>query len=382
MQEAPTTHATEVTTSETEKPVSKSEPTPIVEKGSQDSERPAIIDPGGDDKKETVKDEKEDAAKSEQEATEREKKGIVKEGSRQEPPVPLDVKEDPEEVEEDAELPKEAQVHDKETHVEKTGESKSEDDARVPGKKVVVDEKEQKKLIDRLNVLEQKVIKLSDDKKKEKEGESEADTKKTDTVDLQKHNRDALSDNGTHWEHGETGTTKHTNDSSERIARQQVDDEGQVQQKGGEERSVKPTQPVSPHPTQDGGADAAKEEEVTKEVASEVHKDQGPEDEQRDKEDGRGVEVGDSHVGKDLKREAPLEEDEREAEKEAPEERTKRDVFIEENPEEVNPDTTPSEAAQDLSPYPEADSKEGEGKDELEQDAATNTDGTTANADL
>lgn len=381
MLEVPTTHATEVTTSETEKPVSESEPTPIVEKGSQDSERPAVVDPGGVGKEETVKDAEEDAAKSEREATEREKKGLMKEGSRQEPPVPLEVKEDKEEVEDDAEPPEEAHDQDKETHGEETVESKSKDDAQGPGKKVVVDEEEQKKLMDRLNVLEQKVSKLSDVKKKE--GETEADTKETDTIDLQKHDRDAPADNATQGEHSKTGTTKHTNGSLERIARQQVDEE-LMHQGGGEEGSESPTQPVSPHLAQDGGTDAAKEEEVIKEAASDTHKDKEREDEPGDKENGQGVDVGDSRDGKDHNRVTPIEEGEKEVETEAQgaKERTKRDAFIEENPDEVNPDTTPTEAAQDLSPSPEAGSKGGEGVNELDQDTTTNTDGTTANADL
>ena len=398
LQEVPTTHATEVTTAETEKPTSESEPTPIVKKTSKYSDKPSITESSSDDKghsdtkEETVTNVTKDIAKSEHDATEREKKGLVKEGSRHEPPVPLDEKEDSDEEEETAKPPK------AESHSEETGESKSEDDVQVPGKKVVVDEQEQKKLLDRLNVLEQKVSKLSDDKKKVKE-----------------HNPIVPAENGTHGMHGPETGAKHSNESSEQVARQQVDEQRQVQQRGGKDVSV------SPQSLQDGRGDAAKAEDVTEKAESDTHSDKDREDEPRDKGNERNVEEGDSHEGKDLKREAPHEaEVTREAESDthtakdlkaepidkeneqdvkvddshdakdvkraAPykeeetnvetetqggKERTKRDTF--------NPDTIPSEG---LAPSAEAGIKGRKGEDEMVKDTNTNTDGTTSNADL
>lgn len=391
MQELSTTHMTKVTTSETEAPVSKSEPTPIVENGNQDRDLPVVPEPGGNEGK-TVK-EKEDIVKSKPEVTEQEKKGLVKEGSRQEPPVPLDVKEDSEEGK-GVEKPKESELHEKALQGKEADESRVGHDAQVPGKKVVVDEEEQKKLLDRLDILEQKVIKLSDGKKKE-EGESEADNKDTGTTDLQQHNKEATTDNGTHRVHGtETHVTKNVNRTLEQIALQRVGEEGHVK-------------PVS-HPVPDGGVGAAKDKDRSKQVVSDRQTDRSLEGGPPDRENGPDIGVDDSHEGKE-KRGVPEEDDslnkqgdthEREAleaddpnppvEKqvagetqgehsvsEKPQERTKR----EETPEQVNIDISPSEATQDPSLTSQSNS-EGERKGKLQQDTNTLTDGTTENSDL
>ena len=395
-QEVPTTHTTKVTTSETEAPLSKSEPTQNVENvenESRDGDQPVVQNSRNIEEK-SVK-EKEDVVKSEQQVTEQERKGLVKEGSRQEPPIPFDPKEEADKGKE-IKQPAEEQLHEKATQGKEANESRIEHEDHGPGK-VVVDEEEQKKLLNRLNILEQKVDQLSDDKKKEKGGESEAASKDTDAV-IPQHSMEGTANNGSqklprHDAHVKTSV----NWSSEHAQLQPVGEEGHGQQ-GDDEREDLKHVSITPVP---GGEDAtAGDGNRSKRAESHaqaglslavgaLNKESGPDVEADDSHKDKGAVPDNEHSPKkegganpEAEKEVTREEaqDEHNADGNPPE-RATRDVGQEGAPEQVNGDRTPSEEAQDTTLPSETDDKEGEGNDKL-QDTVTLVDGTTANSDL
>lgn len=408
-QEVPTTHMTKVTTSETEAPLSKSEPTQNVENvenvenENRDGDQPVVHDSQNNEGK-SVK-EKEGVVKSEQQVTEQERKGLVKEGSRQEPPIPFDPKEAADKGEE-IKQPAEEQLHEKATQGKETNESRIEHEAHGPGK-VVVDEEEQKKLLNRLNILEQKVDQLSDGKKKEKGGESEAASKDTDAV-IPQHSMEGTADNGSqklprHDSHVKTSV----NWSSEHAQIQPVGGEEHGQQgddERGDPKHFSPTPVPGGEDATAGDGNRSKRTEshaqaglslavgaLNKENGPDVkaddshNKDKGavPDNEHSPKKEGGASE---EEVFKDSNPEAKKEVTREETQDEEnandnPPERATRDVGQEGAPEQVNGDRTPPEEAQDTTLPSETDDKEGEGNDKL-QDSVTLGDGTTANSDL
>ena len=414
VQDVTTTHMTRVTTSETPAPVSKSESIPNVENESQDHEQPVIQDLQDDDEGNLVKD-KDNVIKSKSDATEKDKKGLVKEGSRHEPPIPFDVKEDSEKggVEQVAK----SQLHEKDEQGKETGEPRVEHEAKGTGKQLMVDEEEQKKLLDRLDILEQKVDKLSDDKKKGKEGESETDSKDTAAMSLQEQQKnEATAGNGTHRVQGrEAHVTKSVTEASEIPTSQPEDKEQGVQEVDGASEGQRP---VSVPPVPGGGVGVAKDGNESMQTTSFTQKGEGG---PLNMENERKIEVDDSHRGKDImnvpdKENSPkgesdaherkvLKDSDVQGEKkvaretqdehdmdEKPQGRTQRDVNTGGAPEAVKGDTAPVEVAQDPSLLLKTDNddddeeeeeEEGERKGERQQqDTVTQTDGTTANSDL
>ncbi len=391
MQDVTTTHMTRVTTSETQAPVSKSESTSNVENENQDDGQPVIQD------LQVVK-EKDNVIKSKADATEEKKKGLVKEGSRHEPPIPLDVKEDSEKggVEQVAE----SQLHEKDEQGKESEDPKVEHEAKGTGKQLMVDEEEQKKLLDRLDILEQKVDKLSDSKKKAKEGESETDSKDTAAMSLQEQRNEATAGNGTHRVQGrEAHVTKTVNEASEEQGVQKVDG------------AIGSQRPVSVPPVPGGGVGVAKDGNRSMQTTSLTQKGEGG---PLNVENEHKIEVDDSHEGKD-KLDVPDKENSPKGESDAHERealkdsgvqgegkvaretqdahdmdekaqgRTQRDVNTGGAPETVKGNTAPLEVAQDPSLLVKTDNEEEEGErkgEQQQQDTVSQTDGTTANSDL
>ena len=405
MQDVTTTHMTRVTTSETQAPVSKSESTSNVVNENQDDGQPVIQDAQGDDEGKDVK-EKDNVIKSKADATEEKKKGLVKEGSRHEPPIPLDVKEDSEKggVEQETE----SQLHEKDEQGKESEDPKVEHEAKGTGKQLMVDEEEQKKLLDRLDILEQKVDKLSDGKKKAKEGESETDSKDTAAMSLQEQRNEATAGNGTHRVQGrEAHVTNTVNEASEHPTSHPDDKEQGVQKVDG---AIGGQRPVSVPPVPGGGVGVAEDGNRSIRTTSLTQKGEGG---PLNVENEHKIEVDDSHEGKD-KLDVPDKENSPKGESDAHERevlkdsdvqgegkvaretqdehdidekaqgRTQRDVNTGGAPETVKGNTAPLEVAQDPSLLVKTDNEEEEEKkgEQQQQDTVSQTDGTTANSDL
>lgn len=402
-----TTHMTRVTTSETQTPVSKSESTPNVENENQDDGQPVLRDLQGDEERKLVK-EKDNVIESKADATEQEKKALVKEGSRHEPPIPFDVKGS--EKGGVAQVP-ESQLHEKDEQGKEADEPKVEPDAKGTGKKLVVDEEEQKKLLDRLDILEQKVDKLSDVKKNAKEGESDTDSKDTTALRLQQQDKEISAGNGTmhRMQEREAHVTESVNGASEHPTLQPDGEEQGVQQV---DEPIRGQKPVSVPPVPGGGVGVAKDGSSSMRTTSLMRMGEGG---PLNVENERKIEADDSHEGKDKMDVVPDKEHSPKDESDAPEReifkdsdvqgekkvatqnehnadenpqgRTQRDVNTEGAPEKVKANTAPSEVTQDPSLPPksgnEEEEEEGKRTGELQQqDTITPTDGTTANLDL